>query len=184
MHEWLGVEHPQLVELPVVHAVGEKHADVFPLRPPGGEVVLDDPLAEGLGDDRPGDRRSRLLVDEPRPIGVGGLRRDAVDHRVRERCRTSSTSRTSSALARLAHRQDRPRPRRRRCPGRLSQLRMVSGASPRQTPGVEAGGDRLERRRSSCCQGVAGFGDSERQDRQSGSASSRANFSTLPIAET
>ena len=51
MHEWRRVQHAQLVELPVVHAVGEEHADVLEVRPPGGESVFDHPLAEGLGDD-------------------------------------------------------------------------------------------------------------------------------------
>ena len=47
------VQHPQLVELPVVHAVREERADVLPSRSTSGEAVLDHPLPERLADDRP-----------------------------------------------------------------------------------------------------------------------------------
>ena len=78
------IEHAQLVELPVVHVVGEEHADVLEARTPVGEPVFDHPLPERLGDDRPAVVDADLVA-EPRPIVVRGLRRDAVDHRVGER---------------------------------------------------------------------------------------------------
>ena len=80
-----GVEQPQLVQLPVVD--GEQHADVLPARPAVGELVLDDPLAERLGDDRPAVHHADR-AEEPRPVGVRGRRSDAIDHRVRERAMT------------------------------------------------------------------------------------------------
>ena len=54
--------------------------------PAVGELVLDDPLAERLGDDRPA--VITPTVEEPRPVGVRGRRSDAIDHRVRERAMT------------------------------------------------------------------------------------------------
>src|SRR5205814_2240661 len=84
-HAGMGrVQHAQLVELPVVHTIGEERADVLPSRPPGREPVLEYPLPERLCHDRP-PVLDPDLVTQPRAIGVGRLRCDAIDHRVRER---------------------------------------------------------------------------------------------------
>jgi hypothetical protein len=48
-----GVQHAELVELPVVDAVGEEDADVLPAGPSSCEHVFDYPLAERLAYDRP-----------------------------------------------------------------------------------------------------------------------------------
>jgi hypothetical protein len=47
------VQHAELVELPVVHAVGEEGARLLPPWSSGGEPVFDHPLAERFADDRP-----------------------------------------------------------------------------------------------------------------------------------
>ena len=78
-----GVEHPELHELVGLDVGGDQHVEILEREPVGGEAVLDDPLSERLGHDRP-------VVDdavglgEPAPVGVGRRRGDAVDHAVGE----------------------------------------------------------------------------------------------------
>ena len=78
-----GVEQPQLHQLVRLHVGNDLHAGVFELRPAVGEVVFEHPLRERLAEYRP-------LIIEAEPaaergaIGLGRLRRDAVDHAVGE----------------------------------------------------------------------------------------------------
>ena len=51
--EWPALSRRSLYSSQAWTSIGEQHADVLPARPAGGEVVLDDPLPERLGDDRP-----------------------------------------------------------------------------------------------------------------------------------
>ena len=74
-----GVEQTQLHELVGDDVVDHLHPDLLPRGPPGGEVVLDHPLGEGLADHRPG-----VLHTECPPqlgdVGPRGARGDAVHH--------------------------------------------------------------------------------------------------------
>ena len=70
MRRVAGVEQAQLVELPVVDAVGEQRAGVLERRAPGGELVLEHPLPERLGDDGPAIADPRAVA-QPRAVGVG-----------------------------------------------------------------------------------------------------------------
>ena len=154
------VQHPQLVELPVVHTVGEEDADVLEPGSAGGERSSTTHCRNGSP--TTGHRRRCRPVAKPRSVVIGRLRRDPVDHRVREAARRLDV-RTSSSLARLADRViafARASP----FPGRLSQLRIVSGAPPA----------RGERRAPStivsivglgCRERVAALGDRQREDR-------------------
>ena len=73
------VEQAQLhlLERPDVAHHGD--AELFPGRPPGGKLVLDHPLAERLGHHRPGVLDAERLRN-PRAVGIGRRRHDAVDH--------------------------------------------------------------------------------------------------------
>ena len=154
------VQHPQLVELPVVHVVGEENADVLEARTPVGELVFDHPLPERLGDDRPAVVDADLVA-KPRAIVVRGLRSDAVDHRVGERaCRLDEAGELGTP--RLADRRHRPT----RHPAVAGQ---VVAAQDRQrfptadSTGVEPARDRLDRR-VGLFERVAPLGDRHRQD--------------------
>ena len=74
-----GVEKTQLHELVGDDVVDHLHPDLLPRGSPGGEVVLDHPLGEGLADHRPG-----VLHTECPPqlgdVGPRGARGDAVHH--------------------------------------------------------------------------------------------------------
>jgi hypothetical protein len=145
-------------------AIGEHGADVLPRRPPGGEVVLQHPLAEGFGDDGPA-VVDPDVVAQPRAVGVVGDRRDAVDHRVGERavlpdpCREGATE----ALGR----------RQRGAAGSVAVARQVVATEDRERSGGavaadgKRGGDAIERARRGRCRrlGVPGLGDREREDR-------------------
>jgi hypothetical protein len=78
-----GVEQPQLHQLVGHDVVDDLDADVLERRSPRGEVVLEDPLREGLADDGP-----RVLDAEPLSQGRDVLGRrhggDPVDHAVGE----------------------------------------------------------------------------------------------------
>ena len=77
-----GVEHAKLHRLVVVDPVGERGADAVPVRTPGAEIVLDDPLAEVLVGD--GHRVVDAELPCQRELPRAGRRHDAVDHRVGE----------------------------------------------------------------------------------------------------
>src|SRR5580765_2949898 len=77
------IEHPQLVQLPVVHTVGEENTDVLESGSVRRERVFEHPLTKWLRDHGPVVVESTLVAQEG-AIGVSRLRRDAVDHRVRE----------------------------------------------------------------------------------------------------
>ena len=70
-------------------------------RAAGGESVLDHPLHEVLAEHRPGVLDAELVAGD-RALAVGGRRRDAVDHAVREGdvSRTQPASSGSCAAAR------------------------------------------------------------------------------------
>ena len=73
------VEHAQLHQFERPHVGDELRAGGFEWRPAGRKTVLDHPLGEGLGHDRPGiDRAGHLL--HHRPVGIGRRRNDPVDH--------------------------------------------------------------------------------------------------------
>jgi hypothetical protein len=84
-HDRVGtVEQPQLSRLERVHVVDDPGSRGLPRRTPAREVAGQDPLGERLGHDqrRVVDAGERLSVRE---VGVGGPRRDPVDHGRRER---------------------------------------------------------------------------------------------------
>ena len=137
------VQHSQLVELPVVHAVGEEGADVLEPGSAGRERVFDHPLPERLRDHRPPVVEPDLLA-QPGAIGVGRLRRDAIDHRVGEGARRLDEADELLAPSLADTRDGLPRD--------VAVARQVVAAENRQrraarrTASVEAGGDRLDRR--------------------------------------
>jgi hypothetical protein len=67
-----------------VYPVGEKDAGVLPSRSADCESVLDHPLPKALADDGPGIVDADFVA-QPLPVSVPSLRRDSIDHRVRER---------------------------------------------------------------------------------------------------
>ncbi len=74
------VQQPELHQFVRLDVCDELGSRSFPRRAPLREVVLDDPLEERLGDDRPG----LVRAEAPRDLGAVGLRRrrrDPVDHR-------------------------------------------------------------------------------------------------------
>ena len=155
------IEHPQLVQLPVVHAVGEESTDVLPRGPARRERVFEHPLTKRLRDHRPPVVEPALVAQEG-AIGVGRLRRDAVDHRVREAARrldpTNEVVAASLADTRYGLARD------------VSVSRQVVAAEDRQrttatrTASVEPSGDGLDRR-VRLVQRVAALGDRQRQNR-------------------
>ena len=78
------VEQAQLHQLVGLDVVDDLDADVLVGRAAERERVLEHPLRERLADHRPGVVDVEALLDLG-AVGVGGLRRDPVDHRVRER---------------------------------------------------------------------------------------------------
>ena len=78
-----GVEQAQLHVLIGSDIVDELDSGFFVGRPTGGESVLEHPLEEGFGHDRPGVDDAGVRAQFG-PIVVGRGRGDAVDHRVRE----------------------------------------------------------------------------------------------------
>ncbi len=73
------VEHAELHQLEGLDVLDHLGADGFEGRAAGGEVVLDHPLGEGLGHDRPSIFQAADFLDDfSIRIGRGG--HDAVDH--------------------------------------------------------------------------------------------------------
>ena len=122
-------------------AFAEEGAGIFPPGPPGGEAVLDHPLAVGLTDDRPAVVDADL-VPQPGSIDVVGLRRDPVDHRVREGAAFEEAGEIDAFA--FSHRHD--------CRANdIAVAGQVVAAEDREWPGVreasrfEAGDNRLDR---------------------------------------
>ena len=157
------VQHPQLVQLPVVHTVGEDDARVLPARSTGGKSVLDHPLPKRLADDRPGVVNADLVA-QPLPVTVLGLRCDAIDHRVRERARLDVAHQLRSVA--FSHGDDRRA-------GCVTVAGQVVAAQDRQRPagacppGLEPGDDRLDGQIAGH-EGVAALGDRQGKNRHLG----------------
>ena len=147
-----------------MHAVGEENADVLEPRPSRRERIFEHPLPKGLRDHRPPVVDSEGVV-QPGAIGVGRLRRDAVDHRVREGARRLEVA-NELVAASLGRARDR-------VPRDLAVARQVVAAEDRQpraavcTASVEAGDDGLDRR-IRLVQRVAALGDRQGEDRDIG----------------
>ena len=74
-----GVEQAQLHELVGGDVVDHLHPDLLQRGPPGGEVVLEHPLAEGFADHWPGVLNAES-APKLRDIRLRGLRGDPIDH--------------------------------------------------------------------------------------------------------
>ena len=79
-----GVEQPQLHRLVRRHVVDELDAGLVQRGPAVGEIVLENPHGERLGDHGPGVAHTEFGVQPGDHLGSGDGR-DAVDHRVGER---------------------------------------------------------------------------------------------------
>src|SRR3954451_8424103 len=77
------VQQAELHRLVRSHVRDDLHADLFQWRPAVAGLILEHPLLERFGNYRPG-------VEDPEALGhhgsisLRGLRRDAIDHSVRE----------------------------------------------------------------------------------------------------
>ncbi len=77
------VQQAQLHRLVRVNVGDDLHADFFERRPTIAEGVFDDPLPERLSYHGPGIHDAECLGHHG-PVGIGGLGRDAINHRIRE----------------------------------------------------------------------------------------------------
>ena len=104
------VEQPELREFVRRDIGDQRRAAVLEARPARGKAVLDHPLRERLGDDRPSvlDPESR---GDARPILVRGGGNDAVDHRRGERDLALDPAAEIGIAQRGEPRDDRPRGR-------------------------------------------------------------------------
>ena len=167
-----GVEDAQLQRLVGPHVVGEENAGVLVGRSAVRELVFDDPLDEGLSNDRP-------VIDQPvlrgQELAVGRRRlwRDAVDHAIGE----GDVLPCPLLQSRLEHGGHAQRCR----PGRTAVAHDVvaaqdgEAAHPGITPGLECASQSLEGGRQGLprggqeitrglVDGIATLGDGERHD--------------------
>jgi hypothetical protein len=152
-----------------VDAVAEQRAHFFPRGPTSREIVLHHPLAERLGDDGPQVRDPRAVA-QPIAVGVSGHRRDAVDHRVRERAVRLDPRGQPGVGA--------PRGRQRGAPRGVAVPRQVVAAEDRErsrgalATDRQRSGETIEGRARPGCRllcrglGVPGLGDRQREDRR------------------
>jgi hypothetical protein len=161
------VEHAQLVLLPVADPIGEQHADILERRAIGSERVLHHPLTERLGDDGP-----RVVdahaVAQPRAIGFGRGRCDAVHHRIREHAVVLHPPRQRRIEAGRGLERGSPRggPVAREVVAAEDRERTRATIAPR----AERGGDAVERRTRAGRRRlrIARLGDRQGDDRRRG----------------